>query len=406
MIRHVFFSAPHRVMFALGAVQALLAMVFWAADLGARYAGLYPAPAWPLPSPWLHAGLMLYGLFPPFIFGFLMTALPKWVSAPALARGQYLPAFLLLAGGWLLFWLGLWAPLPVAAGLLLAAAGWLWGGIALGRAVFHPQPRGFAPDRSHATALLLGLGLGLLGLLCLAWGLTTAQAEAVQAAILLGLWGCLLPVFFIVSHRMLPFFTAAVLKGYVIYRPMALLWLVLAAFLLHALLALAGLGAWLWLPDGVAAVVVLHFSWKWQFRRSLAVPMLAMIHGATLWLGLGLVLYALQSLLLLLGHGFAGLAPLHAIAIGYFGSMLLGMVTRVTLGHSGRPINAGDQTTWPLFWAFQSVPLLRISGEFVALPGPCNLQWLASLAWLVVFVLWLRRHGGMYLRPRPDGQPG
>ena len=46
--------------------------------------------------------------------------------------------------------------------------------------------------------------------------------------------------------------------------------------------------------------------------------------------------------------------------------MLLGMVTRVTLGHSGRPINAGDQTTWPLFWLFQSVPLLRIAGEAVA----------------------------------------
>lgn len=401
-----FFSAPHRVMFALGALQSLLAVLFWAVDLGGRYAGLYAAPGWALPGIWLHGALMLFGLFPPFIFGFLMTALPKWVSAPALTRGQYLPAFALLAGGWLLFWGGLLAAPLAVSGLVVASIGWLWGLIALARAVTWPQPRGFAPDRSHAYALLAALGLGLVALWAYAWGLAAMAGDGVRAGIELGLWGCLLPVFFIVSHRMLPFFTAAVLKNYTIYRPMPLLWLVLACFLGHALLAMAGWRGALWLPDAVAAAVVIHFSWKWQLGRSLAVPMLAMIHGATVWLGLGLVLYTCQDLALALGGSFGGLAPLHAISIGYFVSMLLGMVTRVTLGHSGRPINAGDQTTWPLFWLFQSVPLLRIAGEFLPLSGPFNLQWLASLAWLLVFALWVRRHGAMYLRPRPDGQPG
>ena len=118
-----FFSAPHRVMFALGALQSLLAVLFWAADLGGRYAGLYGAPAWALPGIWLHGALMLFGLFPPFIFGFLMTALPKWVSAPALTRGQYLPAFALLAGGWLLFWGGLLAAPLAVSGLVVASPG-------------------------------------------------------------------------------------------------------------------------------------------------------------------------------------------------------------------------------------------------------------------------------------------
>ena len=45
-----FFSAPHRVMFALGALQSLLAVLFWAVDLGGRYAGLYAAPGWALPG--------------------------------------------------------------------------------------------------------------------------------------------------------------------------------------------------------------------------------------------------------------------------------------------------------------------------------------------------------------------
>jgi len=250
------------------------------------------------------------------------------------------------------------------------------------------------------------LSLGLIALVCYALGLLLPSAALVRAGIELGLWGCLLPVFFIVSHRMLPFFTGAVLKNYVMYRPMPLLWLILACFLAHGLLSLAGWSGALWLPDAVAAAVVFHFSWKWQLRRAFAAPMVAMLHGATLWLGLGLALYAVQSLVVATGGHFGGLAPLHALSIGYCASMLLGMVTRVTLGHSGRNIAMGDETTWPLFWLFQSVPLLRMAGEFLVLPGVANLSWLAALAWLLVFALWVRRHAWMYLQPRPDGQPG
>lgn len=402
----ILFSAPHRVMFGLGALQSLFSILFWSVDLGGRHAGLYGAIAWSLPPVWLHGALMLYGLFPAFIFGFLMTALPKWVSAPALSRQQFLPAFGFMAGGWALFWLGLWWAPAAGSGMLLATLGWAWGVCGLWRAVTWPQPSGLAVDRSHAWAILGALVLGALGQLAYGAGLLLGKTMAVRSGIELGLWGCLLPMFFIVSHRMLPFFTGAVLKGYRVYRPMAPLWWVLACFLAHALFSLAGWKAALWLPDGVAALVVFHFSWKWQLQRSFAVPMLAMLHGATLWLGLGLALYAAQSLALLLGYHFASLAPLHAITIGYFASMVLGMVTRVTLGHSGRPISAGDQTTWPLFWLFQSVPLLRIAAEFYPLPGVANLQWLATLLWLLVFALWVRRHGWMYLRPRPDGQAG
>ncbi|MDE2585752.1 MAG: NnrS family protein, partial [Betaproteobacteria bacterium] len=85
---------------------------------------------------------------------------------------------------------------------------------------------------------------------------------------------------------------------------------------------------------------------------------------------------------------------------------LLGMATRVTLGHSGRAIAEGDKWTWPLFWLFQLIPVLRIAGEFFPVPGVLNLQWLAALGWLVVFGTWCWLHLGIYLRPRPDGQPG
>lgn len=401
-----FFSAPHRLMFAAGAFQALATVLFWALDLGGRMAGLYAPLSWSVPSVWLHAGLMIYGLFTFFIFGFLLTALPKWVSAPALQRHDYLPVFWLSVAGWLLFYIGfLFRPL-LPLGLLFTLLGGAWAVRVLWRAANMPLPKGVDIDRSHAQAIVCAVAFGGVGLSALAIGLARLDAAWLRAGIELGVWCYLLPVFFIVSHRMLPFFSASALRGYVLYRPMPVLWLLLFAFGAHGVFAVIGHPAWALPADLLAAGLAMHCSWKWQLRKSFAVPMVAMLHVATLWLGLGLALYVVHDLLLLLGHSAGlGLAPLHAITIGYFASMMLGMATRVTRGHSGRPID-GYKLAWPLFWALQSVPLLRLLGEGLVLPGVFNLTWLAALAWLLVFGTWAREHLAMYFRPRPDGQPG
>lgn len=89
-------AAPHRPMFLAGALQGILAVGWWLADLLGRYGGLYPPLQWAIPAPWAHAFLMLYGFFPFFVFGFLMTAAPRWVNGEEVARRHYLPAFLLI----------------------------------------------------------------------------------------------------------------------------------------------------------------------------------------------------------------------------------------------------------------------------------------------------------------------
>ena len=84
--------------------------------------------------------------------------------------------------------------------------------------------------------------------------------------------------------------------------------------------------------------------------------------------------------------------------------MLLAMASRVTLGHSGRALSA-DGTTWLLFLAFQSVPLLRIAGN-LPLPGAAHFYLAAALAWLVCFMMWGIKYVPAYLQPRVDGKPG
>ncbi|HZX31211.1 MAG TPA: NnrS family protein [Rhodocyclaceae bacterium] len=338
MFRHVFFSAPHRLMFAGGAVQLLAAMILWGWLLAGRYFGV-PVMGLPWPPAWVHAGLMVFGVFPWFIFGFLMTALPKWMGAGPLAFRQYVPPFLLLA-------------------------------------------------------------VGALGLLGYAKALAGLDAAWFRGAIEAGLWGCLAPVFFIVLHRMLPFFTGAVVRPYQPYAPLWALWLMLAALVGHGVLAGAEAIAWRWVLDVVAAAVAVHLSSRWGLRAALRVPMVAMLHLGALWLGAAMALFALQGLLAAFGIAWGGLMPLHALGIGFFASILVGMSTRVTLGHSGRPIGE-DRLAWKLFRGLQVVVALRLAGEFAG-----TLNVFAALGWLVVFGLWAGHYFPMYLRPWPDGQPG
>ena len=92
----VFTAAPHRMMFFAGALQTVMVMLFWLAELLERAAG-WPSLPLVLPSTWVHVFLMLYGLFPFFIFGFLITVYPRWMGGPIVPASRYVTAFGFLA---------------------------------------------------------------------------------------------------------------------------------------------------------------------------------------------------------------------------------------------------------------------------------------------------------------------
>ncbi len=397
----VFFHAPHRVMFMAGATQGLLAMLWWAFDLGARYGLLFPAPAWPLPPAWLHGGVMIYGFFPFFIFGFLMTAGPRWLGARPVAEAAYRAAFVLMAAGWLGFHGALlWLPGLVWLALGLVLAGWCIGLAELLRVARTPTT-----GRSHILIAVGALGVGALGLAAFVALAAGGPAWLKEAALTGGLWFFLLPVFVTVCHRMIPFFSSVAIPRYRVVQPLWALHLLVACFAGHGVLALAGATRWTWLFDAPAALLALGLTASWQLRRSFAVRLLAVLHVAFAWLGVALALHAAQSLLFLAGTGSLGLAPLHALTLGFFASIVIGMATRVTLGHSGHELGA-DVAVWGIFWAMQGVAVVRVAAEFLSLPGPANLSLVAALGWLAAFGWWYARYAPVYLKPRPDGRPG
>ncbi len=393
----VYTAAPHRVLFLPGAIQGVIAMLWWLLDLESRLAGGVGLAVAGLPAPLLHGWLMVYGFFPFFIFGFLFTAAPNWLSGPGVSRTAYLSTALGLSTGAALLYFG-----QSSLGLLLHLLGWS----AALQALLATLRAGKDADKRHAWATWAALCLGAAGEMLMLAGLLFERGEWLQPALELGVWGCLAPLFLTVCHRMIPFFTSRVVGDYVMIRPYAPLWAMWTACLLHVALTATGQGGLTWLVDLPLAALAFWFSSRWGFLRGFQVRLLAMLHVAFLWAGAAFVLHGLDSLAGFLGLAWsAGQAPLHALGIGFFGAMLIGMASRVSLGHSGRALRA-DTATWWLFWLLQVVAMLRMLPEMSAGLAPDRIVSVAGLAWVLVFGAWAWKYAPMAWRPRVDGKAG
>lgn len=401
----VFTAAPHRVMMFGGVVQLVVSLVLWSLELLGRYTTLVVAPDLAIPGIWVHGFIMLYAVFPFFVFGFLMTTYPRWMNGTEVPRKAYVTSFLLMAAGALLFYLGALIQRGLMElGVAVLLTGWLLGVAALLR-VYRQAP---ATDKRYEVLLNLFLGLAGLGMLLYGLGLVLDAPRLYQAAMVIGLWGFLLPLMLTVAHRMIPFFTENVVQPYVRVQPFALLWMMVAALLLRGVLLLLQADEGLLLVDLPLAAGALYLSLRWGWRRSLVNRLLAMLHIAFSWFALGLVLYTVQDLLRLSGASLSlGRAPLHALAIGFVTAMTLAMVSRVSLGHSGRPLQAG-RLVWLVFLGINLTALLRVLGELpylFSLAGvPSTL--LAALLWLICLIPWAVYFGTIHLTPRVDGRDG
>src|SRR5688500_13514476 len=392
-------QAPHRLMFFVGASNLLLAMLWWAAWL---VSARWPQFGMPQPQPyagWLHAFVMQYQVLASFIFGFLLTVFPRWLALPEFKRWRYVPVGLGLFGGQLATLLGAMGwDAGITVGLLLTLAGWI--AVLATLAPLLWRETGTTWD---ARSCFAALALGLLGLIAwIAFVLGAAPIWAV-AAIKLGSFGLLLPVYFPVAHRMFPCFAGTAVPGYVAWRPLWLLAAFWALALLHLALELVHAYAWLWTADVPLLVLLLATLWRW-WPRGPAPGLLTVLFVGLTWLPLAFALYAFQSIAYqLTGEFLLGRAPAHALFVGFFGSILVAMVTRVTQGHSGRKLIM-PAAAWFAFVAIQLVAVMRVFAE--VMPDGMAWQAAAAVGWLVALTPWLVRIGRIYLSPRLDGKPG
>lgn len=402
--------APHRLAFAAGASILAASSLWWALLLILSAVGV--PVHWAVPRPIAHGVLMAFGYMPLFFVGFLFTAGPKWLGRPSIdARALLRPV-----ATYAFAWIGYIAAVHVdsvaaVVCVALAAAAWTSVVIAFARMVYRSQ----VADRSHAKLVLGGIWAGALALWCIPLALIVEAFTAARIAVLLGIWGCMAIVYVAVAHRMIPFFTANVVPMLNAWRPMWLLGVFVGTLALELAFAILDLTVW---PLGavvrfvqmslelVSAALLLTMAVKWGLMQSLRVRLLAMLHVGFVWLGLAVLLQAVShGLMFATGDVMSlGLAPTHALTMGFMGATLLAMATRVSAGHSGRHLVA-DDLVWTLFWTQQIATVLRI----VAAVWPLSPPWLTPLAasiWALASVSWAVRYGLWYGRPREDGKPG
>jgi uncharacterized protein involved in response to NO len=313
------------------------------------------------------------------------------VAPPAVAAWR--PAGIVALGGALVM---LMAPSEDGARFGAAVYGLAWLYLDLVFARLRVASR--AADKVHATLVLVAMLAGASGPLAYA----ALGTEAFPWLAYGGLWLFALPVFVVVCHRMIPFFTANVLPTIALFRPGWLLTVLLAGPLVHGALEALGAHAWTWWVDLPLALFAFDLTRRWGLVQSMTNRLLAMLHLGFAWYAIAFALYGTSSLLVLASGTSLGHAAVHALALGFCGSLMIAMVSRVTFGHSGRTL-AADRFTWYVFLLLQAAIVVRVGAPLW--PHPAVMA-LAALLWAGVAVPWALRYGPMYWRPRADGKPG
>ncbi|MGM0559661.1 MAG: NnrS family protein [Pseudomonadota bacterium] len=385
------FAYGFRPFFLAAGVYAVVALLVWLHALvgGSWPVGFISAMDW-------HAHEMIFGFAAAAMAGFILTAVPNWTGEGGF-RGWRLVALTLV---------------------------WLAGRLALNPYLPPPLIWGAVIDLAFFPLLVLTVLPGLLRLktrrniifpvlLLVFWTgnllFHLDQLGLVQASARTGLFlaiNGLLVILALLGGRVIPAFTRNYLKSRGVSLELTSpRWLEVSA--IGALLAMLLLEVWQVesLAAGYAALLAGLLNAArllcWQGWRSWRAPIVWILHAGFLWLPVGLVL---KGLWLVWGLPFTS-SWLHAITIGAFATMILAVMTRATLGHTGRTIVAG-----PLSVLCYGLILLAVVLR-VLLPVLPPEVYQAGLilsggAWVGAFSLFLLSYGPMLLRPRVDERPG
>jgi len=388
--RWALFDYGFRPFFLGACVLALLIVPWWAASLAWR---LPLGTSWP-PTLW-HGHEMLFGLIVAAIAGFLLTAVPSWTGARGFAGWP----LMLLAALWALGRIvvatsAIWPPLLVAVLDLLFLP-------ALAALVAPPLVR----ERNRNTPLLAVVTALWGANMAFYWGLFRNHPELARHALYLGIDIVLLLVT-VIGGRIVPAFTASALKQRGITTPIHV-WRGMTPLAIGAMLAVALVD--LFRPDSaaagaiaaIAAVIQAARLSQWRALHTLRVPIVWILHLAYLWLPIGLTLKALA---LLTGLPLASYY-LHALTIGAATTMIVAVMTRASLGHTGRPLVAARPTVWAYALLVAAV-MVRVFGPAWHAVSYVEIVLLAAGLWSAAFALLLVVYAPILLRPRADGKPG
>lgn len=388
--RFALFDYGFRPFFLLCGCYALLIAPLWLF----RFAHA-SVPFGSLPGVYWHAHEMLFGFVVAAIAGFLLTAVPSWTGSRGFAgRPLMVMVALWLAGrvamftvGSVPFWLTAVAELALLPMLLVLLA----------------PPILRARNRN----------LPILAVVTVLWLIDATFMRALQGGDLLLAAGAtrisidlVLLLVTVIGGRIVPAFTANALRAAGSdTAPVTRNWL--EAIAIGSVVAIVVCD--LFWPDTRAAGVLAAVAAAahaarlagWRSFRLGREPILWVLHVAYAWVPLGL---ALKGAWLAGGLDFAAKWQ-HALTFGAFATMILAVMTRASLGHTGRPLVVAPS----IAVAYLILTLGGLLRVFGAALFPSNYLWtltIAGLCWTVAFLIFVIVYAPLLMSPRADGRQG
>ncbi len=377
----VLFAEGFRPFFLAAGLHAVCTLPLWLLI----FSGVLDPPLEVAPALW-HAHEMLFGYLAAVLAGFLLTAVPNWTGRLPISGPRLAGLFLL----WLLGrvaqapWdaLGILSPLLDVLFLVVLAAV-IWREILAGRNLRN------LPICLLVTAFAAAnIGFHLLAM------------EGDPTGVLHGGVAVAVLLIALVGGRVVPSFT----RNWMAKRgeaklpqpfggfDKACLLVTAAALLLWVLQPLGQAAGWLMLAAGLLQALRLL---RWRGWRSVAEPLVLILHLGYAWLPLGLCLLGLAALR---PESVALSSGLHALTAGAVGAMTLAIMTRATLGHTGRTLTAGPATQ--LIYALVLIgAALRVAAPWLPLDQMALLIASGAL-WSGAFLVFVLVYGPMLLRRR------
>ncbi len=384
--RHPLWQLGFRPFYLCAAMFAALAIPLWMA----QYYGWIPELAGMVLRvgfAW-HMHEMVFGMGLAVVIGFLYTAAYNWTGFLTPVRGRLAALVAVWLAGRLAMLL---APPLIAAALdLLFVPLAAWPLLQVMRKANNRRNYfliGILALLSTANAVFHATALGWLDL---------PPAAPIHAAIFL-----IVLIEAAIGTRVIPMFTRNGAPGTAPLVQPRLDKLSLGLLVLSAAGWLLSFPAWLFGPLAlVAAALILLRLWRWDALSTLSRPLLWIMHLSYAWIAVGLVLLALARWQLVSAStGF------HALTVGSMAGLILGMMTRTTLGHTGRPLVAGRAETL-IFVLIQASALLRVATALGWESQQGLVMLLAACCWTLGFASYVVVYLPYLSAPRVDGKPG
>ncbi|MGR8941051.1 MAG: NnrS family protein [Gammaproteobacteria bacterium] len=381
-----FFALGFRAFFALAGLSALLLIVLW----NAIYNGTLSAANYFGNVNW-HAHEMLLGYTTAVIAGFLLTAVRNWTGRPTVTGDQLATLCLIwLYGRIVPFYAELLPDVVIAAVdfAFLPALAYQVGKPILATRQYHNL-------KFVGILLILAVANGLIhaGILAELSNLSWTGLQLAVATIVL--------LILVIAGRVFPFFTERGLPGVRAQSsPLGEYGSIGSAVLVFGLL-LAGISETLLaVASGLAVFFNSMRVWGWYVQRVWYVPLLWVLYAGYGWILLGFGLTALSAYHLVMPS-----LPLHAFTVGGIGVLTLGMMARVSLGHTGRALRVSNAMAIG-FVLLNIAALIRVLLPIALPDGYGNLLYWSMLFWLAAFALFVSVYLPILTAPRVDGQEG